>query len=246
MRHIDWRIKAVLSLLFAGAVVYIIVYAVRGAASDVLINLATDITLIPVAVFVMKLLIDGVLTEREKHTTNRKMSMVVGAFFSEVGTSLIERFRGFDVRAEELRGATALRMEWADRDFLRLQGRLREHGYGVDSRSGNLEELKAFMTEKRDFMVRLLENPNVLEQESFSDLLWAVFHLNEELAHRKDLGRLSPADYEHLSGDMRRAYGLLAAEWAVYLRHLHDRYPYLFSLAVRTNPFDPQATAEIV
>jgi hypothetical protein len=29
------------------------------------------------------------------------------------------------------------------------------------------------------------------------------------------------------------------------MQHLKNNYPYLFSLAVRTNPFDPQATVEI-
>ncbi len=44
---------------------------------------------------------------------------------------------------------------------------------------------------------------------------------------------------------MKRFYGLLTAEWLDYVRHLQENYPYLFSLAVRTNPFDPAATPEI-
>lgn len=245
MRHMDWRIILVLSISFVVAAAYIIVYAVRGDASDVLVNLATDITLIPVAVFVMKLFVDGILTEREKHSRSRKTNMVVGAFFSAVGISLIARFCRFDRRVEDLRRVTALQTEWSDRDFSTLGRRLQEHGYEVESGSGDLGELKTFLAGKRDFMLRLLENPNVLEQESFSNLLWAVFHLDEELESRRDLGQLSAADYEHLSGDMRRAYSLLTAEWVVYLRHLRDHYPYLFSLSVRTNPFNPRAAGEI-
>ena len=37
----------------------------------------------------------------------------------------------------------------------------------------------------------------------------------------------------------------LIAEWLAYMRHLKKNYPYLFSLALRTNPFDPQASAVI-
>jgi hypothetical protein len=29
------------------------------------------------------------------------------------------------------------------------------------------------------------------------------------------------------------------------MRHLKDHYPYLFSLAMRTNPFDENATASV-
>jgi hypothetical protein len=93
--------------------------------------------------------------------------------------------------------------------------------------------------------MRLLENPNLLEHDSFSNLLLAVFHLTEELAQRTDLHRLTAADLEHLAGDVQRGYLLLIKEWLAYLAHLQSRYPYLFSLALRTNPFDPFATPEI-
>jgi hypothetical protein len=56
---------------------------------------------------------------------------------------------------------------------------------------------------------------------------------------------LSEADAAHLAGDIRRAYGLLVIEWLSYMRHLREDYPYLFSLAARMNPFDPEASPEV-
>lgn len=38
---------------------------------------------------------------------------------------------------------------------------------------------------------------------------------------------------------------LLAVSLVAYMKHLKEDYPYLFSLAVRTNPFDPNASAEV-
>lgn len=72
-----------------------------------------------------------------------------------------------------------------------------------------------------------------------------VFHLTEELAHRVDVKNLPASDYEHLSGDIKRMYVLLISEWLSYMKHLKDDYPYLFSLAVRTNPFNPSASPVI-
>ncbi|MEE8403001.1 MAG: hypothetical protein V3R93_04525 [Candidatus Hydrothermarchaeaceae archaeon] len=43
---------------------------------------------------------------------------------------------------------------------------------------------------------------------------------------------------------MKRIYGLMVYEWLAYMEHLKDDYPYLFSLAMRTNPFDQDASAE--
>lgn len=40
---------------------------------------------------------------------------------------------------------------------------------------------------------------------------------------------------------MKRVYTRLVTQWLLYMRHLKDHYPYLFSLAMRTNPFDEDA-----
>jgi len=95
---------------------------------------------------------------------------------------------------------------------------------------------------KVDFLLRLLENPNLLEHESFTDLLWAVLHLEEELSYRKTLKELPNSDYAHLSGDIKRAYGLVISEWLTYVKHLKYNYPYLFSLAIRMNPLNKDAS----
>jgi len=75
--------------------------------------------------------------------------------------------------------------------------------------------------------------------------LWAVTHLTEELSLRKDLSKCTDSDLGHLQGDMKRAYVILVYEWLEYMEHLKNKYPYLFSLAVRMNPFDPNASIEI-
>ena len=48
-----------------------------------------------------------------------------------------------------------------------------------------------------------------------------------------------------MAGDIKRAYTLLVFEWLSYMKHLKNNYPYLFSLAMRLNPFDENATVEI-
>jgi len=74
--------------------------------------------------------------------------------------------------------------------------------------------LREFLLSKREFLLRLLENPNLFEHESFTDLLWAVFHLTEELDFREDkLAQIPDSDYKHLGGDLKRVYSLLIQQW---------------------------------
>jgi hypothetical protein len=42
--------------------------------------------------------------------------------------------------------------------------------------------------------------------------------------------------------DVMRAYSRLIIVWPSYMRYLKEHYPYLFSMALRTNHFDPEAS----
>ena len=68
----------------------------------------------------------------------------------------------------------------------------------MDSRSVDLQELNAFFFSQKDLLLRLLENPSMIEHETFVPLLLAVFHLSDELNAREKLTDLSSTDYNHL------------------------------------------------
>jgi len=67
----------------------------------------------------------------------------------------------------------------------------------------DLAELKEFLAKKRDFMMTLLGNPSLLEHDRFTDLLWAVTHLDEELESRTSFDNLPEADLKHLAMTFR-------------------------------------------
>lgn len=85
----------------------------------------------------------------------------------------------------------------------------------------------------------------MFEHDTFTDMLWAVFHVTEELDSRDMLVSLPPKDLEHLSIDIKRAYQFLIVEWLYYMNHLKKEYPYLFSLAVRKSPFNENGSVII-
>lgn len=182
------------------------------------------------------------LSRRERRVRLEKLNMVIGAFFSEAGNALLVYFSDFDSRLEQIKGDLVVRGDWTDAQFREVAERIRGYDYEVDAAKVDFEHLRAFLAARRDFLLRLLENPSLLEHEVFSDLLLAVFHLAEELTHRRKLAELPPADQAHLAGDIKRIYGLLVHQWLDHLHYLKTNYPYLFSLAIRTNPFDETAT----
>ena len=245
MKRFKWQITFGASLIALSAIVYFVQIEIFNRPRDTLFYLFQDFAFVPISVLVVTLIIDQLLRVREKRAILNKMNMVIGAFFSEVGTRLLKSFPDFDLHYDKIRGNLIVTNDWSEQEFSIVRKRLKNYDYKIESQKGDLEDLKSFLIKKRGFLLRLLENPNLLEHESFTDLLWAVFHLTEELACRVDVRQLPKTDYDHLSGDIKRAYILLISEWIAYMNHLKKDYPYLFSLAVRTNPFDPNAAPEV-
>lgn len=182
------------------------------------------------------------LEKREKMARMQKLNMVIGVFFSEIGTRLLSLFSQLDPHLEEIRSQLIVRDTWSEKEFAAVKSRIKTYPYRIDPQQLNAELLLPVLQEKSNFLLRLWENPNLLEHESFTELLRAVFHLKEELLSREDLSNLPESDMAHLAGDVNRAYGLMVVQWMDYMRHLKETYPYLFSHALRTNPFDRNAS----
>jgi len=242
MKHYKWQIVLGLILVGLSAALYLVHYGIFGDAHHILIYMVGDVAFVPIEVLLVTVIIHQLLNAREKRAILEKMNMVIGVFFSEVGTELVGRLAAFDPDSDRNKEKLIVTSDWSNQQFSNVRKSFEKHDYRSGDQKMSLEDLRNFLLEKKDFLLRLLENPNLLEHDTFTDLLWAVLHLAEELSYRDDLGQLPDSDYAHLMGDVRRSYALLIGEWLDYMKYLKDSYPYLFSLAIRTNPLDQNAS----
>ena len=245
MNRAKWQITLGVLLVAISVFLYDVQINIFHSTRDTFFYLFQDLAFIPIQVLLVTLILNQLLNVREKLSMLNKLNMVIGTFFSEVGTTLLKSFAAFDQNTGKIRGELLVKGEWSDQQFAAVTKQVRSHDYQIHTTESDLEELKIFLMGKRKFLLGLLENPNLLEHETFTELLWAVFHLSEELAVREDLQHLMPSDGNHIAGDIRRAYTILIVEWLAYMKHLKQDYPYLFSFAVRMNPFDPNASPTI-
>lgn len=245
MKKSHWQIRLGIILIALSALFYVIHFAIFRDANHIFLYLIGDTAFVFIEILLVTLIINEVLNRREKQALLEKLNMVIGAFFSEVGSRLLGELAACDPDVEKIRGELIVTGHWSKEQFGDAKRRIRGYEYKIDSKCTNLSLMRETLIAQREFLLRLLENPNLLEHDTFTGLLMAVFHLTEELASRSDLRELSEADLLHIAGDMKRVYVLLTAEWLDYMKHLRESYPYLFSFAIRTNPFDPAATPEI-
>ena len=185
---------------------------------------------------------EGFLVKRETEQRKEKLRMVMGLFFSEFGTDLLARFSRGDPNVDAITKELVVRAQWSTKEFAKAQKALKEYTCGVQINGVDLQDLKDLLQQKAELFLRLYENPNLLEHESFTEVLRAILHLKEELVHRESFTDLPASDYDHLQGDICRVYGLLIPEWLDHMRYLKENFPYLFSLAMRLNPFDGSAS----
>ena len=167
----------------------------------------------------------------------QRLNMIIGVFFTEVGNNLVKLLVGFDRNIDSIRDECTLQADMGEPAFQVLKNKLTKHDAGITSESIDFDTLSSYLREKSDLLLRQLENPDLIEHESFTELLWATVHLRDELMYRNDFKQLPESDTLHLTNDVKRVYSVVTRQWLDYLLHLKVQYPYLFSLALRTNPY---------
>jgi hypothetical protein len=239
----NWTFFTTVSLLAASALAYTLHYLIFKDSHHIFIYLLGDLGFLFLDVLLVILLIERLLTRRDKKAMKHKMNMAIGAFFSDAGLGLLKRLNIFVENSEELEKACEIDPKWNKKDFANAIKAAHQFAYKITLNVESLKELRDYLIGKRSDLLRMLENPNLAEHSKFTDLLWAVTHLTEELSFREDeLDSLPESDYLHLAGDLKRAYSQLTGQWLLYTSHLKTNYPYLFSLAARINPMNPAAS----
>ncbi len=245
MGRLRWQIGLGAGLVAASAALYGLHFLIFHDAHHIFIYGLSELAFMPLEVLLVTLILHQLLDRRDKRAMLYKLNMVIGAFFSEVGTELMGRLATFDAEFETIRQNLVIGADWTDKRFAAAKSHLVAYEYAIDPRRSDLVALRELLIGKRLFLLALLENPNLLEHEAFTELLWAVFHLTEELDKRGDVSDPPAPDLEHVAADIRRAYALLIGEWFDYMKHLKNSYPFLFSFALRSNPLDPAASVTI-
>lgn len=244
-RMFGWQAAVGLILIMLTVFFYAVHFLVFGDLRHIFIYFIGDVAFVFFEVFLVALVIHQLLHHREKKALREKLNMLTGAFFSEVGTKVLSEFSAFDDEDAGMVRKLAVPEDWSEREFLDIRQRFEKRGRAVDGKKIDLEAARDLLRGKKQFLLDLLQNPNLIEDEPFTNLVWAMFHLTEELTHRHDLKGLPDADYRRLAEDIKRVYRILATQWMDYMKHLKAHYPYLFSLAARTNPFDGRAAADV-
>ncbi len=232
----SWFLSLAVTLLACSLFLYELHYLLFDDLHHILVFLLHHLAFIPIEVLLVGLVIERILARREKKMMQQKLNMVIGTFFSELGKDLVKDLASAVQNLDEAVDFLTVKGNWSDKDYRRALEFVQHFRFAVDPERLDFSALRDRLIRERDLLVLLLGNPNLLENEEFTELLWSVFHLIDELSHRSSFDDLPEPDSRHLAFDVHRVYKRLVHEWIKYCRHLQRTYPYMFAYLVRTYP----------
>jgi len=168
------RDNVLLAIILTGssAIIYLIQNAIFHEPSQTVFYIFQDMAFVPVQALIATLVIDGFLKIQEKRKKVKKINVVISTFFVDAGVNIMMAMSHFNQNHTE--ACEIIKIEkFIDNKGSIVKKALGEFEYRFYAEPNKLEELASIMDKNRGFLLDLLENQNLLEHESFTDMLWA-------------------------------------------------------------------------
>ena len=117
MRRFGWLVPLGIGLIAASVALYAVQFAIFRDSHQLFTYLLSDIAFLPIQVLLVTLVINELLGEREKRDRLRKLNMIIGAFFSELGTLLLAFFSNVDPKLGDIRRDLIVGGDWTAEQF---------------------------------------------------------------------------------------------------------------------------------
>ena len=149
---INWRVYFGILLVAISALLYLVHYYEFGDLNHIELYGLGDLAFLPIEVLLVVLVVDWAISEQEKRSQITKLNMVIGIYFSEVGTALLKAFSSFDPNVERIRDELLVRGTWTTRDFAEASMRLKKHKYKLVYEKDDPKALQ-FLQNLRSFLI---------------------------------------------------------------------------------------------
>ncbi len=143
-------LAAAIALAFSG-LLYFIHYIIFQDVHHIFIYMVGDFAFLPLEVFLVVIVIERILTHREKQALQQKLNLIVGAFLSEVGNRLLGDLLGSFKERQEISRHFNVSQDWGPADFGRATAFAHALDEVPDCLKIDMEALKAFLAQKRPF-----------------------------------------------------------------------------------------------
>ena len=171
MKKLHWNRMIMLILILLSVIFAVIQLLAFHDTKESVFLFLQDMIFLPINIILVTFILDKILQFREKQEKLDHMNIVISAFFSEIGNDLLRLLNENIAELDQIRNLLAMSPEWNDETFRRAADTVKDASYTVIPTSEYLSHLKSRMPVDRALIIRLFENPNLLEHDSFTDTL---------------------------------------------------------------------------
>ena len=122
---LSWEARLGIFLILLSLIIYGTKYLITGDAENIFNYLFNSLGYLPLNVLLVTLILNSLLANRSKQNKQEKMNIVVGVFFSEVGTWLLTYLSDNDPNLCRLSGDLVKIDRWSDEEFIRVQDKFK-------------------------------------------------------------------------------------------------------------------------
>ena len=228
MKNLKNYLLVSLFLVILSLTMFLIHYLIFGQIENTLYYSFMSLCFIPINILAVTLVFEKLVERRARLERLSKLNMLVGLFFSDIGFILLKLIVAGDEKIK------SLGLDF--NDLKSCRNKLNVHDHHIDFQKIDYIQLKDLVISGRDILSSLISNENILEHETFADLLMSLMHLRDEIIFMEHK-ELTQEDWTHIKGDLIRVYKNLTFQWINYLAHLKIFYPYQYNGAIKFNPF---------
>lgn len=217
-----------LLLICISALLFYSHYLIFGQAETTSYYSFMSICLIPINILTVTIVFENIIEIKSKKEKMNKLNMLIGMFFSEFGYQLMHLIIKCD--------PTGKNLICCFDNLKNVELKLQNHKHNVDINKIDIYNLEDILLKNKETLINLMGNDNILEHETFTDLLMSIMHLRDEIIFMKH-NTFDDNAMIHLQVDISRVYKNITMQWVKYLYHLEKNYPYLYKNAIQVNPF---------
>ena len=226
-------------LVISSILVYVIHYLIFHDLHHIFLFLLGDIAFSFLEVIIVGLIIERILAAREKKNLLHKLNMIAGVFFNEIGTELMALLSKLFKNQTLLCRCTDIKEDWKHEDFTKARSALSGIEINQEIEHKDLCDIGEFLNQCKSVLTNIITDPNVLEHEEGTQLLWRVYNLSYELnIHADKMGNKEESESirKLISEEALRVYRMLSIEWLNYMEFLQNRFPHFYKTLLITRP----------
>lgn len=227
----------IVTMTIIAIALYAIHYIIFGELKATISGLILSLAYVPIGIVFNILILDKIFRKSNEIRLERRMNIVIGSFFHEIGNELMAVIVNGDENIDSLNYLCYASVEWGHKEFKKLSEIVESYECKINIDNIDLNELRSIIENKEDFLLDLIINSNLDEYEGFSKMLMRILHVRDEFDALFVDGYLDPKDKYHMTTDICNAYKALLVFRVNYIENLKNYYPLMFNRLMENSPF---------